>query len=190
MKRIAIFASGTGTNVENIVNYFKDNDKANVYLILTNNKKAQVTQRANKFNIPVIVFQKHNIKEHNDILTILQSNQIDFIVLAGYLWLFPENIIEAYPNRIINIHPALLPKYGGKGMYGMKVHESVYQNKEKETGITIHYINEEYDKGAIITQKKCRIDPGDTPDSIAEKVHALEYEHFPVVIEQLVGQLD
>lgn len=186
MNKIAIFASGSGTNAENIIKFFKENKKIEISLIFSNNKNAYAIQRAINQNIKYHIFSRPDFYGSDNILRILQDNNIDFIILAGFLWLIPENLIEAFPNKIINIHPALLPKYGGKGMYGMKVHESVVENKEKETGISIHYVNKEYDKGDIIFQAKCSVSPNDTPEDVAKKVHELEYTHFPKVIENLL----
>lgn len=187
-KRIAIFASGSGTNAETIISYFKNHPTIQVYLIFTNKKTAYVTERASYQNVPVIHFNRDLLYHTDYINELLQLNQIDMIVLAGFMWLLPAHIIHQFEKRIINIHPALLPKYGGKGMYGMKVHETVLQNKEKETGISIHYVNEEYDQGALITQKKCPIEEGDTPETIAQKVHQLEYQYYPPIIEEICTQ--
>ena len=186
-KRLAIFASGSGTNAENIIRFFKNHARAEVSLILTNRNDAGVIPRAKKFDIPCIIFNREDFYESEKILSYLKEYEIDYIILAGFLWLIPKNLLQRYPDRIINIHPALLPKYGGKGMFGMRVHETVIMNKDKESGITIHYVNEEYDKGNIIFQAKCRIEKTDSPDTLAGKIHALEYEHFPKVIESLLG---
>jgi phosphoribosylglycinamide formyltransferase-1 len=186
MRKIAIFASGSGTNAENIARYFRDHKYIKVGLILTNKKDAYVLQRAEKLNIPAIVFTKEELYHSNKIKDILVEYNIDFIVLAGFLLLIPEYLIEAFPNQIINIHPALLPKYGGKGMYGMKVHETVKEKNEHETGITIHYVNKRYDEGQVIFQARCRIKEEDRPEDIARKVHELEYHHYPRVIEKLL----
>lgn len=186
MNNIAIFASGSGTNAEKIIQYFKNKDNFKICLVLSNKKDAFVLQRAKNHNIPIIYFNRETYNETEDLLTILKEFKIDLIALAGFLWLIPEYLINAFPNRIINIHPALLPKYGGKGMYGMKVHESVINNNENESGITIHYVNENYDEGQIIFQARCKVDKDDTPESLANKIHALEYEHFPIVIEKLL----
>ncbi|MBI4648662.1 MAG: phosphoribosylglycinamide formyltransferase [Bacteroidia bacterium] len=185
-KRIAIFASGSGTNTENIVKYFSHHPSVQVSCILTNNDKAYVIERAKLLGIPYLVFNKEQFAATDFVLSYLLDNKIDFIVLAGFLWLVPEKFIKRFNKKIINIHPALLPKYGGKGMYGMNVHNAIYQNKETETGITVHYVNEVYDEGAIIFQVKCRIEPEDTPESIAQKAHRLEYEHYPKIIETIV----
>ncbi|RLD47652.1 MAG: phosphoribosylglycinamide formyltransferase [Bacteroidetes bacterium] len=188
MKNIAIFASGSGTNAENIINYFKNNKKINISLIVTNNNGAFVISRAKKFNIPYFVFSKSDFASDKVIKKLHEFN-INFIVLAGFLLLIPENIINNFKNRIINIHPALLPKYGGKGMYGMNVHNSVIKNNEKESGITIHYVNKSYDEGDIIFQAKCQISPKDSPEDLAIKVHELEYLHFPKIIEQIIKKV-
>ncbi len=187
MNKIAIFASGSGTNAENIINFFKENKKIEVSLIFSNNKNAHVIQRAINHNINYHYFSRPEFYQTKNILDILTKQHIDFIVLAGFLWLIPEYLIEAYPNKIINIHPALLPKYGGKGMYGEHVHKAVIENKERETGITIHYVNKEYDKGNTIFQAKCPVLKGETPEDIAKKVHELEYAHFPKVIEDVLN---
>ena len=186
MTRIAIFASGSGSNAENITNYFSNNPAIDVSLILTNNPHAFVIQRAKNLGIKSFIFTKSDFLESGKTLLFLQENDINLIVLAGFLLKIPKNLIKAFPNKIINIHPALLPKYGGKGMYGDKVHQSVIDNKETESGITIHYVNEHYDEGEIIFQAKCVVEPTDTADDLANKIHALEYEHFPEVIKNIV----
>jgi phosphoribosylglycinamide formyltransferase-1 len=187
MNKIAIFASGSGTNAENIIKFFKENKKIEISAIFSNNKNAYVIQRAIYHSIKHHVFSRPDFYETQKILDILKENKTDFIVLAGFMWLIPEYLIDAYPNKIINIHPALLPKYGGKGMYGMKVHEAVVENRDAESGISIHYVNKEYDKGNIIFQAKCNVLPDDTADDVAKKVHELEYMHFPKVIEKLLS---
>lgn len=185
MKNIAIFASGSGSNAENIANYLKGNHTdINISLILTNNPKAFVLERAKKLEIPSLVFSRTDFYESDKIIQALK--EIDLIVLAGFLWLVPVELVKAFPNKIINIHPALLPNYGGKGMYGMRVHEAIVENKEVETGITIHYVNEAYDEGQIIIQEKCSVESSDTPETVAQKVHELEYEHFPKTIAQIL----
>ena len=186
MKSIVLFASGSGSNVENIVDYFSANPNVSISCVLSNKRDAKVFERCNRLNINALYFNKHSFYNSDCVLNVLKSLSPDLIVLAGFLWKIPDNLINSYPNKIVNIHPALLPKYGGKGMYGMHVHESVKDNKESETGITIHYVNENYDEGAIIKQAKVSINPNDTPEVIAEKVHQLEYEHFPKVIEQVL----
>ena len=183
---IGIFASGSGTNAENIIKYFSANPDITVNLVLSNKPDAFVLERAAKFNIPALVFSRQEFYESEKIMGYLKKNKIDWIVLAGFLWLIPEYLIKAYPGRIINIHPALLPKYGGKGMYGDKVHQAVIDSGDRESGITIHYVNNEYDKGNIIFQAKCSVSDIDTPDSLASKVHQLEYNHYPVVIDMLI----
>lgn len=185
MNKLAIFASGSGTNAENLIKTFKENKKIEISTIFSNNKNAYVIQRAINHNIKYHIFSRPDFYQSEKILETLKHEGITFIVLAGFLWLIPEYLIDAFPNRIINIHPALLPKYGGKGMYGMKVHEAVVSNKEKETGISIHYVNKDYDKGSIIFQAKCDVSPSDTPEDVAKKVHELEYLHFPRIVEQV-----
>ncbi len=190
MKKVAIFASGSGSNAQNIAAYFKKGTTGRVNLILSNNPDAFVLKRAAKLGIPAIQFDHNTFYDTKNILKSLQDAETDFIVLAGFLWLIPLYLIRAFPNRIINIHPALLPKYGGKGMYGSKVHKSVLGNHEKESGITIHYVNEKYDDGSIIFQARCKVEADDTPESLAERVHRLEYEHFPKIVEKLLLALD
>jgi len=187
MKRIALFASGSGTNVENIANYFKASNEIECSLVLVNKKDAFVIERAKKLNIPSRVFSRDEFYKSNKILDILNEYNIDLVVLAGFLWLVPNNLINKYADRIINIHPALLPKYGGKGMYGSKVHEAVVANNETESGITIHLVNEKYDDGAILSQAKCMVLASDNAYDVASKVHVLEYEYFPKVIEQYIS---
>ena len=187
MKRIAIFASGSGSNAENIAGYFENSTIARVEAIYCNNPKAPVIQRAARLNIPLVLFDREEFYAEETVLRDLQSRKIDLIVLAGFLWLVPGNLTRAFSGKIVNIHPALLPKFGGKGMYGMAVHEAVIEAGEKESGITIHLIDEVYDRGKILLQVKCPVMPGDTPEALAERVHQLEYEHYPKAIEQLVG---
>ena len=186
MKKIVLFASGSGSNVENIVNFFKENDKVEISKVYTNNPNAYVIERCRKLNIPCRVFGRKEFRENNAILQDLKAIEPSLIVLAGFLWLIPSAFVEAFPDQIINIHPALLPKYGGKGMYGSHVHEAVVANKESESGITIHFVNEKYDDGNIIKQEKCQLTANDTPDDVAKKVHSLEYEHFPLSIKELL----
>ena len=183
---IALFASGSGSNAENIMRYFQNRKNINISVVLSNKSDAFVHERAKNLQVPSITFTKKEMEESDKILQILNKYKINFIVLAGFLLKIPANLIAAYPNCIINIHPALLPKYGGKGMYGHFVHEAVVAAKEKESGITIHFVNEQYDEGNIIFQAKCPVLPTDTPDDVAQKIHELEYEHFPKVIEQVV----
>jgi phosphoribosylglycinamide formyltransferase 1 len=183
MIRIVVFASGSGTNVENIINHFNNTDKAVVTNVLCNNPAAKVFDRCEKLNMPCSFFEKTDFFKENTVLHFLQQEQTDFIILAGFLWKIPANLLAAFPNKIINIHPALLPKYGGKGMYGMHIHKAVKANNETETGITIHYVNENYDEGAIIFQAKTTLTSEDTPETIAEKIYVLEQEYFPKLIE-------
>jgi len=185
MKKIVIFASGSGTNAENIIKYFNAMSLGTVVSIFTNNPKAKVIERAKNFQIPTEIFSKEDLSE-SKVLQKLNEIEPDLIVLAGFLLKLPEDFIKQYPNKIINIHPALLPKYGGKGMYGMNVHKAVVENREKETGITIHYVNENYDEGNIIFQKKVAVLITDTPEVVAEKIHELEQENFPKIIEKLL----
>ncbi|MBD8389581.1 phosphoribosylglycinamide formyltransferase [Dysgonomonas sp. BGC7] len=187
MKKIAIFASGSGTNAENIAQYFSESHDISVSLIISNKKEAYVHQRAKNLSIKSATFSKDEFDNTNKVLECLKQNNIDFIVLAGFLLKIPQNLISAYPDKIINIHPALLPKYGGKGMYGDNVHKAVVENKEAESGITIHYVNENYDEGAIIFQAKCTVDSADSYEDVAKKVHTLEYMHFPVIIENILA---
>ena len=184
MRRIAMFASGSGSNVENIIRYFLNSRELEFPFVISNRSDAFVHERAKKLMIPSYFFKKSDF-EDGTVLEFLQGKGIDFIVLAGFLLKIPENLLKVYPDRIINIHPALLPKFGGKGMYGSHVHEAVVASGEKETGITIHYVNENYDEGQIIFQAKCPVLSGDSPDDVAAKVHALEYEHFPRVIGEV-----
>jgi phosphoribosylglycinamide formyltransferase-1 len=186
MKRIAIFASGSGTNAENIITYFQKNTKAKVVLVLSNNPKALVLERASKLGVQNGVFNKQQLNDSKWAIENLKN--LDLLVLAGFLWKFPEHLLENYKNKVVNVHPALLPKYGGKGMYGMHVHNAVVENKEAESGITIHYVNENYDKGAIIFQAKCAVNNTDTPSDVAAKIHQLEMTHFPEVVQQILSE--
>ena len=185
-KRIVIFASGSGTNTQNVIQYFQHTDVAEVVHVLTNKKDAKVLDRAKALQIKASSFTKDALEAPNGVLETLKKDQPDLIVLAGFLLKFPEHILKEFPNKVINIHPALLPKYGGKGMYGMRVHEAVIENKEHETGITIHYVNEHYDEGAVIFQKQVLLSVDETAETVAQKVHALEYKYFPKVIEALL----
>jgi len=187
MKKIAIFASGSGTNAQAIAEYFVKNDVVKIDCILTNNSKAFVLERAKIFSIQSFIFTKDDFYSTSKIIDLLKVRGIDFIVLAGFLWLIPVEMIHAYPDRIVNIHPALLPKYGGKGMYGMQVHQSVIDNKEVESGISIHYVNEKFDEGNIIFQAKCKVEASDTPESLAKKIHKLEHIHYPRVISKIIS---
>ncbi len=186
MKRIVIFASGSGTNAENLIKYFHNRDIGSVIQVLTNNPHAKVLDRCKNLKVSALSFNRIAFSESNDVLNILKASQPDLIVLAGFLWKFPDFILHEFPNKVINIHPALLPKYGGKGMYGSFVHDAVVANKEVETGITIHYVNEHYDEGAIIFQVKCAVNPSDNAETVAAKIHELEMAHFPKVVEELL----
>ncbi|WP_196889124.1 phosphoribosylglycinamide formyltransferase [Aureivirga sp. CE67] len=188
MKRVVILASGSGSNAENIANYFKDNTEVKVSYIITNKAKAKVLERAERLQIPSKIFTKQEFLDGKNVVNFLKK-EADLIILAGFLLKISPEIVQNFPNKIINIHPALLPKYGGKGMYGMNVHNAVVENKEKETGITIHFVNENYDEGAIIFQKSVEVTSEDTPENVAQKVHQLEYAHFPKVIEEIINNL-
>ena len=185
MKRIAVFVSGGGTNLQRIADYFAPNPDVEVVCVVSNNKDAYANQRAKNLGIPLLLVDKARFNDEKFVER-MKSLDLDLIVLAGFLWLIPQKLIEAFPNKIINIHPALLPKYGGKGFYGHHVHEAVVAAHEKESGITIHYVNEKYDSGDIIFQKTVSLTPTDTPDDVAAKIHVLEQENFPVVIEKLL----
>ncbi|TPN87753.1 phosphoribosylglycinamide formyltransferase [Aquimarina algicola] len=187
MKRIIIFASGSGTNAENIITHFQKQKTAEVTHVFSNNLRAKVLKRAHNLGVRALHFDRESFYDTNDVLNVLKDAQPDLIVLAGFLWKFPEKIISVFPEKVINIHPALLPKYGGKGMYGHHVHEAVVRNKEKESGITIHYVNENYDEGAIIFQEKTPITQNDAPEDVAKAIHQLEYKYFPIVIEKVLG---
>lgn len=187
--KIALFASGSGTNVENIVKYFNSKTTAKPVCVLCNKPDAFVLERAKRLGLDSMTFNRTDFNDGKKIMEYLKKYEVDMIVLAGFLWLIPQYLINAFPNRIVNIHPALLPKFGGKGMYGMHVHEAVKQNGETETGITIHLIDGNYDKGNTVFQAKVQVSPTDSPDDIANKVHALEYEHYPKVIEEIAGRI-
>jgi phosphoribosylglycinamide formyltransferase-1 len=189
MRNIAIFASGSGTNAENLVHFFRTSPFGQVSLVLTNRPDAGVIQRAQSDDIECIVFNRRQFYDTNEVVDLLVERGIEFVILAGFLWLVPDKLLELYDNKIVNIHPALLPKYGGKGMYGHFVHEAVIANAEKESGITIHYVNSRYDEGDVILQARCKVDIDDTPDSLASKIHTLEYEHFPKAVEALLKKL-
>ena len=186
MKKIAIFASGSGSNAENIIQYFAQKPQFCVKSVFCNVPDAYVLERAKKYRIPTFVFNREEFRNPDKVFRQLQEQEIDFIVLAGFLWLMPSFITAAWPNKIVNIHPALLPAYGGKGMYGHHVHEAVIAAGEKESGITIHYVNDHYDQGAIIFQAKCPVLPTDTPDALAARVHELEYRYFPQIIAETI----
>lgn len=187
MTNICIFASGGGTNAEAIITHFAGHPDINITLIVSSRKDAYVLERANNHQIPSLILNRSSFRETSELLDDLKGYNVDFIVLAGFMWLVPSYLVAAYPNKIVNIHPALLPKYGGKGMYGSHVHEAVIAAKEEESGITIHFVNEHYDKGAIIAQATCTIGSDETADSLAEKIHKLEHEHFPKAIEKVLA---
>ena len=189
MKKMAIFASGAGTNAENIIRYFAQGDQARVELVLCNRQGAGVLARAASLGVESVVFDRDTFYNSDRIVNLLRDRGIDYVVLAGFLWLVPSSLIAAFPNRIVNIHPALLPKFGGKGMYGDRVHRAVVEAGEKESGITIHRVNEHYDSGAIVAQFRVPVEPTDTPDQVAAKVHALEYAHYPEVIAAELAKL-
>lgn len=185
MKKIVLFASGSGSNAENIFNKI-DHNSIHIEAIFCNNKNAGVIERASRLNIPLILFNKNDWNESNLIDQELQKINPDLIVLAGFLWKVPERIIQLFPNKIINIHPSLLPKFGGKGMYGHHVHEAVIAAKEPKSGITIHYVNEHYDEGTYIFQAECQLSESDTPETLAAKIHELEFTHFPQIIQKII----
>lgn len=185
MKRIVIFASGSGSNAENIIKYFNESSTARVVHVLCNTKGAKVFERCKRLNTPSLHFTKEDFFTTDKILNFIKENA-DLIILAGFLWKVPLKITKTFPKKILNIHPALLPKYGGKGMYGMNVHKAVFENREKETGITIHFVNEHYDDGAIVYQAKTAIEESDSPEIIAQKIHLLEQRYFPRIIEEVI----
>jgi len=189
-KRIVIFASGSGTNAQNVIQYFQQGEIAEVVLVLTNKKDAKVIERAKNLNVESLFFNKSELLDEKGVLQVLKDINPDLIVLAGFLLKFPESILNNFHNRVINLHPALLPKYGGKGMYGHHVHQAVIEKGEKETGITIHYVNENYDEGKIIFQKSTPLSDRDTPETVAEKIHQLEYKYFPKVIESVLQSIE
>ena len=188
-KRIAIFASGSGSNAQKIMEHFKKHIDAEVVIVLTNNPEAYVLQRADNFEIPSHIFDKNEFYKTDHVVNLLKNLQIDLIVLAGYMWLIPQNLLKAFPNKIINIHPALLPKYGGKGMYGDRVHKAIVDAHEEESGISIHFVNEHFDEGEIIHQSRFRIEPGDDLEMIKFKGQQLEHLHYPKVVEQLLKKM-
>ena len=188
-KHLAIFASGAGSNAQQIINYFKDSSLAKVVLIVCNKPGAGVIGIAEKENIPVLMIDKERFFKGDGYLPELQNVDTDLVVLAGFLWKIPQSLIDAYPRRIINIHPALLPKYGGKGMYGQYVHEAILNAGEMESGITIHYVDEHYDNGDIIFQTACPVLDGDTAETLAHRIHSLEHLHYPLVIEEILKAL-
>lgn len=187
ISRIAIFASGNGTNAEAIIQYFRNHKSIEIVLLLSNDPSAFALERAKKLNIPAKIFNKEQFRESDQVLDWLREFAVSHVVLAGFLWLMPSRILAAFPDRVINIHPALLPKFGGKGMYGMKVHEQVRAANCTETGITIHLVNERYDEGKILFQAKCPVSHSDTPAMISSNVNRLELEHYPRIIEQWIN---
>jgi phosphoribosylglycinamide formyltransferase-1 len=195
LKRIALFASGSGSNAEKIADYFTDNPDVEVTLILSNNPKAGVIDRSRRgfgrgLHVPVLLFDRTTFYNTDRITKLLQSQQIDLIVLAGFMWLMPTKLVQAFPNQIVNIHPALLPKFGGKGMYGHFVHEAVVAAGETESGITIHFVNEHYDEGQVIFQASCPVSNIDSPEDVAHKVQVLEHEHYPRVVDELLQSMN
>lgn len=187
MERIAVLASGNGSNAENLAHYFNASVHAKVALIISNKPSAYVLERAKNLGIPSIVRTGNEMNESEIILNILKEHDISWIVLAGYLLKIPNYLIQRYPNKIINIHPALLPLYGGKGMYGMNVHNAVVEASEEESGISIHFVNEAYDEGKILFQSRVKLASGETPDSLAQKIHELEYKYFPQIVEKVIS---
>ena len=186
MKNIVIFASGTGTNAKTIIDYFENSQTAQVTLVVSNKGTAPVLLKAALSGVPAMILDKREYFDTKEFVAFLQKQKTDLIVLAGFLLLVPKMLLEAFPDKIINVHPALLPAYGGKGMYGMRVCEEILKNKEKESGITFHYVNENFDEGKIIFQQKCMVDVDDTPESLSQKNHALEHKYYPQIIEQLL----
>ena len=188
MFNLAVFASGNGSNAENIIKYFKPNNRARVKLVASNKNSAKVITKSGKLGVPTILFSKKDL-ESGGLLDQLQNYKIDFIILAGFLLKVPKGILNFYKNKVVNIHPSLLPKYGGSGMFGSNVHQAVYNSKDRETGITIHYVNEEYDKGNIIFQAKCELKKQESVKQIEKKVHKLEIRFYPIIIESLLNEL-
>ena len=188
-KRIAIFASGSGSNAQKIMEHFKKHNEAEVAIVLTNNPEAYVLQRADNFEVPSHIFTRHEFYQTDEIIQLLKNLQIDIIVLAGFLWLIPDNLLKAFPNKIINLHPALLPKYGGKGMYGDNVHKAIIEAGDLESGITIHFVNENFDEGEIIHQSRFHIEKDDDLEMIKFKGQQLEHLHYPKVIELLLKKM-
>ena len=187
MKRIVLFASGSGTNVENITSYFQENEEVVIEAVFTNRRDAKVIDRCNRLKLNLLYFNRNAFDKSDCILNVLKCMDPDLVVLAGFLWTIPGAMVNAFPGKIINIHPALLPKYGGKGMYGMNVHEAVRSSGDTQSGISVHYVNEHYDEGDIIFQARVALEESDSAEDIAIKVHQLEYEHFPRIIEELLN---
>lgn len=191
MINIAVFASGEGTNAENLFNYFSTSSKVKIKLVVTNNENAGIVAKAEKYRKNLQIISKTSLNNYTEqLIDFLQTEKVDLIVLAGFLLKIPEGLVKAFPNKIINIHPALLPKFGGQGMYGMNVHKAVIEAKEKHTGITVHFVNEEYDKGEIILQAKCEVNENDTPETVAKKIHDLEYEYFPIAVQKVIDKIE
>ena len=188
MKKLAIFGSGTGGNAENICNYFTRSPDVEVVFVCTNNKNAFIVSRAKKLNIPIVYTTKNDLSNFSDLHKALENYSVDYIILAGFLLKIPFEMVDSYPKKIINIHPSLLPKYGGKGMYGDNVHRAVLENKETESGITIHFVNKNYDEGEVILQKKCDVSIHETIEGLEKKIHNLEFEYFPKTIETILLQ--
>jgi phosphoribosylglycinamide formyltransferase-1 len=189
MKNIAIFASGSGTNAENLIRFFRTSPYGEVNLVLSNRAGAGVIDRAQTLGVETIVFNREQFYQSEELLDVLIERNIDYVVLAGFLWLVPEYLLKHFENKMLNIHPALLPKYGGKGMFGQHVHAAVLENQEQESGITIHRVSRKYDQGSIVFQARCEVKSDDTPESLASRIHQLEYEHYPVVVEKLLKEL-
>ena len=189
MTNVAIFVSGSGTNCENIIRYFKDSEEVKISLVLSNKADAYALVRAKNLNVPTAIMNKNDFNDREKMMTLMKEYEIEFIVLAGFLLIVPDFLIEAYDRRMINIHPALLPKYGGKGMYGHHVHEAIKAAGETETGMTVHWVSDVCDGGEIIAQFSTPLSPDDTPEDIAHKEHLLEMEHFPRVIEEIISNI-
>jgi len=191
MINIAIFASGSGSNAENLFNYYANSTNVKIKLVITNNENAGIVERANRYRKNIQIISKTALTNYTEqLIDFLQTEEVDLIVLAGFLLKVPEALVKAFPNRIINLHPALLPKFGGKGMYGANVHNAVIEAQEKESGITIHFVNEEYDKGEIILQAKCDVSANDTIETLAEKIHQLEYEFLPKAVDKVISEIN
>ena len=186
MKNIALFASGSGTNAQNVIEFFNKDNTAQVVAVFCNNPKAHVIERCRQLGVPCVIFNRNDFYTSGKVIELLKAFETDYVVLAGFLWLVPDSLVKEYPGKIINIHPALLPNYGGKGMYGMHVHEAVIAAGETKSGITIHKVDEHYDSGDIIFQAEVEITSGDTPEQLAAKIHDLEYRHFPNVIRSFI----
>ena len=186
MKQIAIFASGKGTNAQNICNHFKYSKEIKVVLLCTNKKNATVVSRLKKYSVPSFIFSKEELNNSSLVIEKLKIFKVDYIILAGFLLKIPKSIIDLFENKIINIHPSLLPKYGGRGMYGENVHRNVIENKEKESGVSVHFVNNNYDEGVIIQQEKCLLCEDETVSSLTEKIRFLEHQYFPTIIEKII----